>query len=254
MSVSTRSLQFHHRKQHIPISRPFVWLGVGWKDLLQHRSASLAYGVLVSLFGALILAYDRNPVFVAGVVVAFMLAGPVITAGVCELSRARDHGEVSDFQSSLSVLRINRDRLLAFAEVLAVVTLLWFVVIAGLLYIQTGTISPNVISTVGGDVLRQLSQDQVIAYSAALGILGVIVLALSVVTVPMIIEHHVDARTAMRISLQVARHNVAAMAVWAMLILVLVLVGFVTSLWAMVVIFPLLGHATWSAYRDLVTE
>jgi uncharacterized membrane protein len=254
MSTSTHPLQFRHHEQPVPITRPFVWLGKAWDDLLHHRSASLAYGVMVSLLGALILAYVRNPVFVAGVVVAFMMAGPIITAGLCELSRARDHGEVSDFQASLSALRINRGRLLSFAEVLAAVALLWFAVIAGLLYMKTGTISPDLASTVGGDVLRQLSQDQIVAYSAALGILGVVVLALSVVTVPMIIEHHVDAKTAMRTSLQVARHNFAAMVVWAMLILTLVFVGFATSLWAMVVIFPLLGHATWCAYRDLVAE
>jgi uncharacterized membrane protein len=252
MSVSTQSLQFRHHQQPIPITRPFVWLGLAWDDLLHHRAASLAYGVMVSLLGALILAYDRNPIYVAGAVVAFMLAGPIITAGICELSRARDHGVVSDFQSSLSALRVNRSRLLSFAEILAAVALLWFVVVAGLLYMQTGTISPNLTSTVGGDVLRQLSQDQIVAYGAALGILGVVVLALSVVTVPMIIEHHVDAKTAIRISLQVARHNLMAMVVWAMLILTLVFVGFATSLWAMVVIFPLLGHATWCAYRDLV--
>lgn len=254
MSVSTSPLQFHHHKQQIPITRPFVWLGMAWDDLLHHRSASLAYGVMVSLLGALILAYDRNPMYVAGAVVAFMLTGPIITAGLCELSRARDHGEVSDFQASLSALRVNRGRLLSFAEVLAGVALLWFVVIAGLLYLQTGTISPSLTSTVGGDVLRHLSQDQIFAYSAALGILGVIVLALSVVTVPMIIEHHVEAGTAMRVSLDVARHNFGAMIVWAGLILALVFLGFVTSLWAMVVVFPLLGHATWCAYRDLVAE
>ncbi|MFT5710443.1 MAG: putative membrane protein [Halioglobus sp.] len=254
MSASTSTLQFRHHTQQIPFTRPFVWLVMAWDDLLLHRSASLAYGVMVSLLGALILAYDRNPIYVAGAVVAFMLAGPIITAGLCELSRSRDHGEVSDFQSSLSALRVNRGHLMSFAQVLAGVTLLWFGVIAALLYLQTGTISPNLASTVGGDVLRQLSQDQVIAYSAALGILGVVVLALSVVTVPMIIEHHVDAGTAMRVSLDVVRHNFAAMIVWAALILTLVFVGFATSLWAMVVIFPLLGHATWCAYRDLVAQ
>jgi hypothetical protein len=45
----------------IPLTRPFVWLIEGWGDLLHHRGASLAYGLLVSALGALILAYDSSP-------------------------------------------------------------------------------------------------------------------------------------------------------------------------------------------------
>jgi uncharacterized membrane protein len=117
---------------------------------------------------------------------------------------------------------------------------------------QTGTFSPSISSTVGGDVLRHLSQDQVLAYGLALGTLGLIVFAMSVVTVPVIIERHMDARSAIRVSLHISRRNFPVMLVWAALIIGLVLLGFATGLLAMVVIFPLLGHATWCAYRDLV--
>lgn len=76
--------------------------------------------------------------------------------------------------------------------------------------------------------------------------------ALSVVTVPMIVERRADAGTAMRTSLRVVARDLPAMALWGLLITVLVLLGFATWLVGMVVIFPLLGHATWHAYRDLV--
>jgi uncharacterized membrane protein len=128
----------------------------------------------------------------------------------------------------------------------------WFAMAAALLYLQTGTFSPSISSTVGGDVVRHLSQDQIIAYGLALGTLGLVVFAMSVVTVPMIIERHVDAKSAIRVSLHISRRNFPVMLVWAVLIIGLVLVGFATGLLAMVVIFPLLGHATWCAYRDLV--
>jgi len=217
MSAATSSVEIHRQ---LPLSRPFVWLGRGWDDLLHHKSASLAYGAMVSALGALILAYDRNPMYVAGAVVAFMLAGPVITAGLCELSRARDRGDVSNFQSSLQALRINRHRLLTFAEMLAVVALTWFAVVATALYLQSGSFSPSIASTVGGDVLRKLSSGQLFAYSMSLGLLGLVVLALSVVSVPMIIERHEDAGTAARKSLDVARRNMPVMFVWAVLIFV----------------------------------
>jgi len=251
MSATTSSIEIYpvHR---VPLTRPFIWLGQGWDDLLHHRGASLAYGALVSGLGALILAYDRNPMYVASAVVAFLFIGPIITAGLCELSRARDHGEVSDFQSSLQALRVNRKNLLPFAQVLAVLAVTWFVAAAGLLYLQSGSFSPSVTTTVGGDVLRHLSQAQLLTYGLSLGTLALVVFALSAVTVPMIIERHVDAKIAIRMSLRVARLNFVTMVIWASLIVGLVLVGFATGLLAMVVIFPLLGHATWFAYRDLV--
>ncbi|MBE9537873.1 MAG: DUF2189 domain-containing protein [Proteobacteria bacterium] len=251
MSAATSSLEMYPVHQ-VPLTRPFIWLAQGWDDLLHHRGASLAYGALASGMGALILAYDRNPIYVACAVVAFLFIGPIVTAGLCELSRARDHGEESNFQSSLLALRVNRRNLLPFAEVLGVMALTWFVGAAGLLYLQSGSFSPSVTATVGGDVLRHLSEVQIFVYGLTLASLAVIVFAFSVVTVPMIIERHVDAKSAIRMSLRVVRLNFVAMVVWAGLICGLVMVGFATGLLAMVVIFPLLGHATWCAYRDLV--
>jgi len=140
MSAATSSIEMYPVHQ-VPLSRPFIWLGQGWDDLLHHRGASLAYGALASAMGALILAYDRNPMYVASAVIAFLFFGPIVTAGLCELSRARDHGDTSDFQSSLQALRVNRRNLVHFAEVLAVLALTWFVGAAGLLYLQSGTSS-----------------------------------------------------------------------------------------------------------------
>ena len=90
------------------------------------------------------------------------------------------------------------------------------------------------------------------AYALAGGVLAAIVFALSVVTIPMIVDRHVDASTAMRMSLRVTIRDLPAMIVWAVVIAALVLVGFATSLIGMIFIFPLLGHATWRAYRELV--
>ena len=96
----------------VPMTRPFIWLREGWDDLMHHRGASIAYGVLVSLLGALILAYGRHPFFLAAAASGFLLVGPILTAGLCELSRCQDQGERADFQSSLMPLQRNRSSLL----------------------------------------------------------------------------------------------------------------------------------------------
>lgn len=238
--------------RRVPLSRPFVWLVAGWDELLHHPFASLAYGLLVSAMGAIILAYGRHPLFIAAVCTGFLLVGPLLTAGLCELSRCRDQGEPADFQSSLAVLGRNRSGLFGVARALALLALLWFG-LSGALYVGlVGTIAPGLETAMWGDLTEQITASQMSAYIAVGLLLAILVFALSVVTIPMIVDRHVDAGTAMRMSLRVARRDFPAMVVWAGLIAVAVGIGFVTSLVGMVLVFPLLGHATWRAYRELI--
>ena len=237
---------------HVPMTRPLIWLSRGWDDLLHHRGASLAYGWLVSSLGALILAYERHPFFIAFTISAFLLVGPIMTAGLCELSRRQEHGEESDFAASLRGLRGHSHNLMAFSNRLLALGLAWFALSSAILYVATGNVAPSLEATVGGDVLRQVSATQLLFYTASAGLLASIVFALSVVSVPMITESNVDAGTAMRTSLRVSLKDLPAMLVWAALIAALVGIGFATYFVGMIVIYPLLGHATWHAYKDLV--
>jgi len=241
-----------HRISQVPMTRPFIWLGKAWTDLLHHPGASLAYGALTTALGGLILVYQHNPIFVAALASGFLLVGPIITAGVCELSRCRDCGEPTDFQTSLKSLGRNRRGLIKVAQTLLLLAILWFALSAVFLQSALGSFAPSLSSTVWGDVMRQVSSAHLGGYILAGGGLSLVVFALSVVTVPMIIDQHVDAGTAMRTSLRVTRRDFPAMLVWAIIITVLVAVGFAAWLVPMILLFPLLGHATWHAYRDLV--
>jgi uncharacterized membrane protein len=251
MATAHRSIDTYPVR-NVPLSRPFIWLAEGWDDLMHHRSASLAYGLLVCALGALILAYGRHPFFIAAACAGFLLVGPILTAGLCELSRCRDRGEVADFQSSLLSLKRSRQSLLGVAETLALLALIWFA-LSGSLYLGlVGSVAPTLESSLWGDISRQLGESQLIAYAIVGFVLATLVFALSVVTIPMIVERHVDASTAMRMSLRVTLRDFPVMLVWAGLIAGLIFIGFATGLLAMVVIFPLLGHATWRAYKELV--
>lgn len=238
----------------VPATRPFIWLAEGWDSLMHHKAASLAYGAIVALLGSVILAYDRHPLYIAAAISAFLVVGPVITAGLCELSRCRDHGEPSDFTRSLQAMGRSRNSLVAFAETLLFVAVGGFSLAALFLYGSTGGVAPSIETTVWGDVMAQLTSLQLVTYSATFLVLATAVFLLSVVSVPMIIDRHVDAGTAMRMSLKVAAMDKPAMLVWAGLIVALVAFGFGTRLWGMVFVLPLLGHATWYAYRDMVEE
>jgi uncharacterized membrane protein len=142
--------------------------------------------------------------------------------------------------------------LLGVAETLALLALIWFA-LSGSLYLGLiGSIAPSVESSMWGDFMQHVNNSQLIAYGAVGLVLAAVVFTLSVVTIPMIVERHVDASTAMRMSLKVTLRDLPAMLVWAGLIAGLVAIGFATSLLGLIVIFPLLGHATWRAYKELV--
>lgn len=238
----------------VPVTRPIVWLSNGWDAMMHSLGASLAYGALVALLGALILAYETHPLYVALAITAFLVVGPVITAGICELARCRDHGQPCDFQLSLEAVSRNRTRLLRFAGVLAAIALAGVAIASLFLLATSGSIAPPLESTVWGNVVEQLTPLQLATYAVTfLGICAV-VFALSVVSVPMIIDRHVDSGVAMRMSLRAMLRDLPAMLLWAFIILALVAFGYGTQLWGLILVMPLLGHATWYAYRDIVEE
>ena len=98
------------------------------------------------------------------------------------------------------------------------------------------------------------SLPQVLAYIGSGAVLAAIVFTLSVVSVPLIIDRHASALDAMWISIKTTFWNLPAMIVWAGVIVGLTALGFATFLLGMIVVTPVLGHATWHAYKDLIGD
>src|SRR5438270_13717074 len=85
---------FHLEIQHVSVTRPFVWLGRGWRDMQRDGHASLAYGAIVVALGWTLLVFcATHPYFVAAAITGFLLVGPALSAGVCEVSRRYSRGE-----------------------------------------------------------------------------------------------------------------------------------------------------------------
>jgi uncharacterized membrane protein len=96
------------------------------------------------------------------------------------------------------------------------------------------------------------SRAQIIAYIGSGAVLAGLVFMMSVVAVPLIIDRQVSVLQAIWVSMKATFWNLPAMLVWSALIVALTALGFLTLLLGMVFVAPLLGHATWHAYRDLV--
>lgn len=242
----------HLEVRHVPVGQAIEWLKSGWEDCKSIGQAGFAHGALIAILGAVLLALGSTHMYlIAAAVTGYLLVGPVMTTGLCELARRRQAREPLGFDESLQALSRNSDGLLHFGGLLAVIALLWFVLSAILLESVLSAAVPSLAVALWGGA-GMLTTSQLLGYVVCGGILAAIVFALSVVAVPLIIDRHASASEAMRGSLQVTFANLPAMLVWAALIVALTAVGFLTLLVGMVIVAPLLGYATWHAYRDLI--
>jgi len=253
-SLSLGKRRFLHVDVHnVPALQSLVWLRRGWEDLRHTERASLAHGVIISVIGAVLLMLgSAHPYLIAAAVTGYLLVGPIMTTGVCELSRRRAAREPRGFDDSLEAVTRNPDGLMHFGGILALIAIVWFVASTVLLQSTLHIRVPSLAVVLWGGAGDFASTREVIAYFSSGALFAVAVFALSVVAVPFIVDRHATASEAMWASLKVCVHNIPAMVVWAALIVGLTALGFVTLLLGMIVVAPLLGHATWHAYRDLV--
>lgn len=253
-SLSLGKRRFLHVEvRSVPALQSIVWLRRGWEDFRQMERASLAHGVIISIIGAVLLMLgSTHPYLIAAAVTGYLLVGPIMTTGVCELSRRRAAREPRGFDESLEAVTRNPDALMHFGGILAVIAIVWFIASTVLLGSAFGMRLPSLSVALWGGAGDFASTREVVAYFSSGAIFAVAVFVLSVVAVPLIIDRHATASEAMWASLKATLRNIPAMIVWAALIVALTALGFVTLLLGMIVVAPLLGHATWHAYRDLV--
>jgi uncharacterized membrane protein len=230
------------------------WLNRGWDDLKHIGSAGLAHGALIAILGGVLLMLgSTHEYLIAAAVTGYLLVGPVMTTGLCELARRREARESLGFDESLQPLRRNHEGLTHFCGILGLIAILWFGISAILLgSVLSAPVPSLAVALWGGS--PSFTASQILGYVASGAVLAAIVFAVSVVSVPLIIDRHVSASDAIRTSLRATFANLPAMLVWAGLIVGLTAIGFLTLLVGMVVVAPLLGYATWHAYRDLIAS
>jgi uncharacterized membrane protein len=238
--------------RRVAMHQPVQWLERGWDDLRQIGSPGLAHGALIAILGGVLLMLGSTHLYLtAAAVTGYLLVGPIMTTGLCELARRREAREPLGFDQSLQALTRNPEGLMHFGGVLALIALLWFVLSAILLESALSASVPSLaVALWGGSATLSLSQ--LLGYVGCGALLATIVFAVSVVAVPLIIDRHARAADAIRASLRVTFSNLPAMLLWAALIVAVTAIGFLTLLVGMVIVAPLLGYATWHAYRDLI--
>jgi uncharacterized membrane protein len=251
--VSGEDQILHLEIVRIPVFRPLAWLRNGWRDMRRHWGASLGYGALIVALGWTLLVFcGTHPYFVAAAISGFLLVGPLMSAGLCEMSRRYSQGLSANFDDSLEGFARNSAALFEFGVILAICAAVWFGISALLLGTVFHIVTPDIRETLYRGFLDSTNRSQVAAYIIIGGILATAVFAVSVVAIPLIIDRHATAGQAMRASVHAVLRNIPAMIVWSGSILALTIIGYAPLLLGLLVIAPLLGHATWYAYKDMV--
>ena len=224
---------------------PFRWLRLGWQDFMRATAQSLAYGVGLALFGYLVtwLAWgDGNTLALFSLAVAFILAGPVLAFGLYSISRQLEQGRKPRLGMCLVESRNHLRNELLFALVMLIVLLVW----------ARAASMVHVFFPISDD-LGVMDWVQFLAVGSAVGsIFATIVFSASVVALPMMLDRGTDAVTSALTSVGAVINNKGVMLLWAALIVVLMLIGIMTAYLGFTLILPLVGHASWHAYRETV--
>lgn len=236
-----------------PWFAPLRWLRMGWQDLRASPGISLFYGLTFWCMAVILGAVFRDrPEFTMTIVSGCLLVGPFLAMGLYDVSRRCELNLQPSFIASLTCWKNHLRSMGLLVGVLIVLELLWgrasLVVIA--VFFNTGM--PSSVGVLQA-VFNPQNWEFVAAYMLVGGVFAMLVYATSAVSIPMILDRDTDAITAAITSIVVVLTNTGVMLLWGALIAALITASLMLP-WSvgLVVVGPLLGHATWHAYRGSV--
>ncbi|AMJ60630.1 DUF2189 domain-containing protein [Bosea sp. PAMC 26642] len=229
----------------------------GWEDFKAKPShlvfIALIYPVAGVLLAQLTVSYNIFPLLFP-LLGGFALLGPFAAIGLYEISRRRELGLDSRWPQALDVLRspsIGQICLLG-----AMLTGLFIGWLFSAWFIYRGLLGlPADVTT--ADFLRAVFTTfdgwVMIVVGNSVGLLfAILAFSISVISFPLIIDRHVDAPTAIRTSIAAVEANPRVMMQWGLMVTGLLVLGCLPVLVGLVVVMPVLGHATWHLYRKVV--
>ena len=247
----------------ISATRPLAWLGLAWRDMYRAGWVSFAHGLVLALAGGAIIALAHNRFWLlAGALSGFMVVAPVLATSLYALSRALERKESANFGVVLKtwlnwqgshISKWGNDYwcMVQFGSLLALAATGWVLTSAALITL----LAPVPVET-PMDFLRYvvLAPDNALfkLWLALGGAMAAPMFASSIVAMPLLLDRRATLMQAVLTSWQTVLVNPIPMALWAAIIMGLTVLGLGTLMLGLVVVIPLLGHASWHAYRELV--
>lgn len=234
---------------------PPRWLAAGWRDFVAAPSAGLFYGAcFVAMGWAMAWVFIRQPAYLLALAGGFMLMSPFLCVGLYEVSRQREQGQPIRLWHSLTAWRRNLSALAIYCVVLLVLEMLWSRSALVIFAVAFNTVpdAPNWLAMLADPS----NWGFVITYLVVGAVFASLIFATTVVSMPMLLDHDeeakADAIVAGLTSIRVCLTFPLTMALWGALIATLVLVAMLPAFLGLLVVAPVIGHASWHAYRAVV--
>ncbi len=231
---------------------PIRWIQLGWADFVRCPRIGLFYGLCFFAMGhALMAVFQSAPEYVLALSAGFLLMGPFLCLGLYDASKAmQTHSHRPSLRASLLAWRPTQGTMAIFAGVLLILEMLWGRA-ALVVFAVSFTTMPD-----KANLLAMLLDPENIAflitYTAVGGIFAGLIFVTSVISIPMIMDRRVDAVSAGLTSIRACLQNPGVMLWWGALITGLIVLAILPWFLGLFIIGPVLGHATWHAYRHIV--
>ena len=232
-------------------------LSKGWKDLGAKRADILVLCIVYPVIG-LILArvaygYDMLPL-IFPLISGFALLGPVAAVGFYEISRRREAGLDTNWASVFGIVHApSFGGILALSALLFGLYVLWLIAAYVIFALTLGPEPPVSLSAFVSDLFSTAAGWTMIVVGIGVGFLfAVAALVIGVVSFPLLVDRNVGMKVAVATSLRAAQANPAPIAAWGLIVAGGLVLGSIPALIGLVIVLPLLGHATWHLYRKVV--
>jgi len=237
----------------LPASAAFGWLAAGWRDFVRHPGGSLIFGVALfalslGIVGGLFRVGLDYLLFPA--LASFLIVAPMFAIGLYEKSRLLSRNEPAPLGSMLVVTSESGGGQILFTGVLLCMVMLTWVRAAVIIY----ALFFGMVAFPGLDHIAEMlfttttGWAMLVVGGAVGGLFAAFGFAISVFSLPMLLNERRDAFTAMGTSMALAWNNLPVMLVWGAIVLVLLVLALLPGMAGLIIVYPVLGHATWHAY------
>jgi uncharacterized membrane protein len=261
MSTNTKplargnALPYADRINVLSTDEPFQWLVAGWRDFGRSGWVSLAYGGIFTVAGIVLtvgLYLTGFEYLIAPMGAGFLLVGPALTVGLYAISRDLEADRKPTLTAALTAWRANPVPLFGLGLALVIFLIIW-VRLAVMIFALSFPYKSASLETMLVDTFFTLEGNLFLLLGCAVGaVMATIAFVASVFSLPMLLDRKADLIQAVVTSVVAVIMNYRVMAVWAGLIVIFAAAGLVSFYIGLTIILPLIGHASWHAYRATI--